>query len=280
MTIAQRRACLTALLVGATAGTALIAVVFSKTAVLTAPHYRLTVSVVAQARGRQPALKAAAQPLLFVSAVLRRHDLSVRRSADTRMVAASNGKLDGTYVHEEALATVSTRSKILERVSAEIERSSRWEVIDLFKGGEFVPGTTGRGVHLWRLRSGLAGGNARHSWIQIDGPTPMLTYSDYFMFAFIVMLVISFGSVERSRHDGSAFPAGMHPVIVTSQTLLIALLVCWLWICYRVGYMSPASIGIALLGAASLAWWGFKTRGSWIELTHGDVAGVGLQLHR
>lgn len=267
MTPAQRHASFRALLVGALAGAVLFSIVFAKTRAITAPRYRLTVSVVAQGLTAGAAANDASAPVMFVTGVLQANGLRARHSVDNRPAVGSNGKLDGSYIHEVALTAIASNQALLDRVSSEIQSSARWRVIALSQAGEFVPARTAHGVHLWRLRSaGSENGARRRVWIQINDPAAAVTYSDYFMFAFIVMLMISFGSLEGNNNDPRAFPAGMHPAVIASQMLLFSLLLCWLWICYAGGYMGAIFLAIAFLGAASLVWWGLKTRRYWIAV--------------
>lgn len=264
MTPAQRRVCFRALLAGAAAGAVLFGIVFANTRAITAPRYRLTISIVARARTPMGAVRAGSGTVDFVSGVLQAHGLEARRSIDSRPAVGNDGNLDGRYIHEVALTVTSRNEALLESMSSAIESGSGRRVIDLASAGEFVPARNGSGVQLWRLRSsGAAQGPGSGAWIQINGPAATMAYSDYFMFAFIFVLMLSFGSLERNNNDPRAFPAGMHPAVIVCQALLLSLLVCWLWICYSGGYTGALFLTIASVGAASLFWWAFKTRRYW-----------------
>lgn len=265
MTPAQRRVCLRALVASAVAGVVLLSIVFAKTHAITAAWYRVTVIIVAQAPTSDGAARASNAPAAFVTRSLRARGLTARRSVDSRPVVANDGRLNGTYIHEVALTARSMNEGALDSVAGAIRNGSRWRVIDLAQSGEYVPVRNRRGVHLWRLRSsGAARATQSEASIQISGPAATAAYSDYFMFAFIVMLMISFGSLERNNDDPQAFPPGMHPAVIACQTLLLSLLVCWLWICYAGEYTGALFLTIACLGAVSLLWWGYKTRRYWI----------------
>lgn len=232
------------------------------TPTLIAPHYRLTITIVAQGRGSRAARNVAHNPTVFVSGILSDHRLRPETNDQTRLVG-SGPAMDATYSYEQALTVQSTDAASLQGITTELRHAGQWPVIDVGERGEFVPVTTTRGVRLWRLRVASFASAHQMVWIQINGPAAMLTYSDYLMFAFIFMLVISFGSLERNDADTGAFPSGMHPIIITSQMLMLSLLVCWVWICYRAEDLGPMAVGMAFLGAASLLWWTLKTRRHW-----------------
>lgn len=262
----QQRASQTAVIVGFIFGVALFATVALNIRAITTPTYTTTITIVSQAPSRTRAQNQAGHTARFVTQILESNHQQFATDLDLRPALDTSGRPTRSVLFSEAFNIRSSSDALLNDVANEIERRSAWPVTDLSKQGQFVDVKSYGSVHLWRIKSSLkAEGKQNQVKIQVNGPTVMMGYVDYLAFLLIGMLVISFGSLERSNNDPSSYPAGMNPFVVSAQMVFASLLACWIRIYWAVGHRSVdiGFLAITLLGLASIAWWLFKSRGFW-----------------
>jgi hypothetical protein len=268
VTGAQQRAVVIAILCGSLISACLIVTwAFLIATGLSAPAYTFQLSLIVQAHSKQASHSASAAPMLAAATWISDIHASAVPTAAQMQALDPDRSLSQNWITVTHYSVASRNIESLDHLEALIKSSSPWKVVDISSGNEFVPVEVRPGVTVLRLAE-LVGtaDNKLHVRLQVSDPKVRISAGDVLFVCLLLFVVISFAATEINSTDAFAYPRGMHPVVVASQIITLALFACVLMALTRTSgapQREPAFLLVDIALALGVARWLWVSRSCW-----------------